>query len=428
MISSNPVAQQATSKLRLFWFADLLASIALGVYLVAFNWLTVKNYGAFGVSIVTIGYAIPQTVLVLFGGVTSDFINKQTLYRICQILYVVEGLALYIACRYELPPLWFLTLISFLGGLTVAFSSPNKTSLISDLVPASRVTSTQEFFYFASGLGWVCGSLLASQLLSMNELFISNPHGSLAFRVYIVGMIPSIFLVPKTLSTRAKSLSSTTLVLRIENAITDIGKALNYLRETVDLMVLTRTLAIILVLGMPFTYLLSIYAHSHPTLHPSSKFFSHVYAALGVGNLLGAILGIVIAKSLLKQATLFVYFIFGLCISAIAALLLYQYWEILLTVLLAGLFTSLSTNLLKGLIQSQATDEMRGRIAGFTQLLAGFSSMSAGLAGFVIHHLSDHETKVYFAYESVQLVLLGLLAVLTLLSLPSIIKLRINPQ
>ena len=428
MISSNPTSQEATLKLKLFWSADLIASIALGVYLVAFNWLTVKNYGAFGVSMVTIGYAIPQTALVLFGGVTSDFINKQTLYRICQILYILEGLALYIACRYDLPPLWFLTLISFLGGLTVAFSSPNKTSLISNLVPTSQVTSAQEFFYFASGLGWVLGSLVASQLISIDFLSISNPHGSLAFLFYIVGMVPSIFLVPRTIKIETTAISANTFERKITHAITDIRKSFQYLRENVDLNILARTLGMILILGMPFTYLLSIYAHSHPTLYPSSQFFSHVYAALGVGNLVGAILGIVLAKSLMKRATLFVYFIFGLCIFAISALLLYQYWEILLTVLLVGLFTSLSTNLLKGLIQSQAAEDMRGRIAGFTQLLGGFSSMSAALAGFVIHHLSSHENNLYFAYESVQLVLLGLLAVLTLLSLPSIMKLRINPQ
>jgi hypothetical protein len=95
-------------------------------------------------------------------------------------------------------------------------------------------------------------------------------------------------------------------------------------------------------------------------------------------------------------------------------------------ILLAGLFTSLSTDLLKGFIQSQSAADMRGRIAGLTQLLTGLSTMSAGFAGFLIHHLAAHEANPYDAYEIVQLILLGLLMVLTLISLPSILKLRIS--
>ena len=426
MISADTSMQSASFRLKLFWFANLIASIALGVYLVAFNWLTVKSYGAYGISVTTIAYAIPQTALVLFGGLTSDSINKQALYKICQLLYMGTGLALVLACINNLPPLWFLGLISFISGLTVAFSSPNKTSLISDLVPETQITATQQIFFFATGLGWVLGSILASHLLSLDDLYFKNPHGVLAFLVYVLGLIPSVFCVPKTLSTTQISDAGNSLGLRFKTALSDISAALLYLRSAFDIQVLMKMLAIVLVLGMPFTFLLSIYAHDHPMAQHSSKFFAHLYAALGAGNLIGALIGIYITKSSFKQASLFVYFIFGLCTSAIAALLMTEYWEIVAMILLAGLFTSLCTNLLKGLIQSQSRVDMRGRIAGFTQLLAGLSTMSAGLAGFVIHHLSNHETNVYTAYETVQIILLGLLAVLTLISLPSILKSNIR--
>ena len=142
--------------------------------------------------------------------------------------------------------------------------------------------------------------------------------------------------------------------------------------------------------------------------------------------MIGAFLGILVTKSGLKQASLFVYMIFGFCLSAIAALFMTQYWEIVAMILLAGLFTSLSTNLLKGLIQSQSEEDMRCRIGGFTQLLAGLSTTSAGLAGFAVDHLASQEPNAYMAYETVQLALIGLLAALTLLSLPSILKSHIR--
>jgi MFS family permease len=412
--------------LKLFWLANLISSIALGVYLVAFNWLTVKNYGAFGVSMVTIGYALPQTALVLFGGLTSDVINKQTMYRICQILYILSGLALFLTCMDELPTLWFLTFISFISGVIVAFSGPNKTAMISALVPESQVTTTQEFFYFATGLGWVLGSILASHLISTNDLPINNPHGALAFLFYIVGMAPSIFLAPKVFEKPIKVELGETLKLRINKILLDLKNEFAYLLSSTSIRTLIWTLAIVLILGTPFSTMLSIYAHDHPSSYQSSKFFAHIYAVFGAGSVSGALIGILIAKSTIKQGALPVYLIFGVCIFGTAALLIRQQLLILLMIFLVGLFLSLCTNLLKGLTQSQSADAMRGRTAGVTQLLAGFSSVSAGLAGFIIHRLSNHETNTYLAYEYVQLSLLGLLAILTLLTLPAIIRSRIS--
>lgn len=412
--------------LRLFWLANLAASIALGVYTIAFNWLTVKNYGALGISIVTFSCAIPQIALVLFGGLSSDFVNKQTMYRICQILYILCGTALFLACIDELPALWFLSLISFITGVIVAFSGPNKTAMISALVPESQVTRVHEFFYFANGLGWVLGSVLASHLISPIDLSIGNPHGAWAFLFYILAMAPSVFLAPKILEKPIKAASGETLKLKITKILLDIGSEFNYLRSSPIIKILVWTLALVLILGTPFSTLLSIYAHDHPSGQHSSEFFAHIYAAFAAGSLGGALIGILIAKSTIQQGTLFVYFIFGLCLFGIAALLINQYMVILLMIFLAGLFLSLCTNLLKGLIQSQSSENMRGRVAGITQLLAGFSSVSAGLAGFIIHHLSTYESSAYLAYEYVQLFLFCLLAILTLLTLPAIIRSHIR--
>jgi MFS family permease len=185
-------------------------------------------------------------------------------------------------------------------------------------------------------------------------------------------------------------------------------------------------LAIVLILGMPFTILISIFAHNHPTLHPPEQFFSHIYAVLSIGEVVGGLLGILITRLSLMRGTLFIYFIFALCIAAITAIITNQYWLIIITTLLAALFTSLCCNLLKGLIQSLSSQDMRGRIAGLAQLMAGLSSASAGIAGFAIHHLSKDGMKVYSSYETVMLSILGLLAVLAIFTLPAIIKSRIS--
>ncbi len=424
--NDSSLVQLTSFKLKLFWFAELFSGVGLGVYTVAFNLLTVKTYGPFGISITTIGYAIPQILLVLFGGLTSDSINKQTLYQICQGLFILIGLTLLYACLEGHLPLWLLFFVSALSGMIAAFSAPNKTSLISDLVPESRVTSTQEFFYLATGLGWVLGSLLFPYLHSSKIAFIHDSSEASVFLFYIFSMLPSIFLVPKGLNQIAVGKSDKSLLDKLEVSLMGIKNSFLYLRASLDIKILMWVLAIVLILGMPFTILISIFAHNHPTLHPPEQFFSHIYAVLSIGEVVGGLLGILITRLSLMRGTLFIYLIFALCMAAITAIITNQYWLILIMTLLAGLFTSLCCNLLKGLIQSLSSEDMRGRIAGLAQLMAGLSSASAGIAGFAIHHLSKDGMKVYTSYEAVMLSILGLLVVLAIFTLPAIIKSRIS--
>lgn len=415
-------------RLKTFWLSYLLGSIAFGIYMVAFNWLTVKTYGAFGISMITIGFAIPQTLLVLIGGIASDSINKQTVYRACQFLYIACCLPLLIVCANGVPSLWFLTLMSLIAGAIAAFSGPNKTALISDLVDEAEVTPTQQMFNFATGLGMVLGSVLASHLLSVQHFYIDNTYGALPFLAYIIGMIPLLFCIPSPPTSTVNFIKSnySSIHSKIDGAILNIKQALTYIVTHGNIRVMMRILFLVLVLGTPFSYLLSIFAHDHPSMGHSSKFFSHLFAALGAGNVIGSLLGIYITKTSNKNASLFVYLTCGLCASAFAAMLDSTPWEIAIFIIFAGLFGTLCTNLLKDLIQSISEGDMRGRVAAFTQLLTGFSSISAGLAGFLIHHLSSNTKDSYFAYESVQMTMLGVLAVVIVLALPRILRAQIR--
>ena len=408
-------------RLKLFWISSLFSNVALGIFMVAFSWLTVKNYGALGVSMVTFGYAGPQIMLVLFGGLASDSVNKQTLYRVCQLLFFIGGLVLTLVSMNAAPPLWLLVSLSIANGAIVAFSSPAQTSLLSTVVQPSEITKTQQIFYLASGLGWILGPIIAGHILPIQSFIFSNTHGALAFLIYTIFLLPVIFFAPKisdSFINQDQTVSDKSKVLLV---FLDIRKSLFYLRATTDLRTLMRTLALLLVFGGSFVALLSIYAHDHPSNHHSSQIFSRLYAAIGVGHLLGSLLGIYFTEYSKQKASFIIYLIFGLCLAAITALVASHYWVIALSIILIGLFSNVCTNLLKGLIQSQSEPDMRGRIAGFTQLLTGLSSLFAGGAGYIIHHLSNGSSmNPYTAFEYVQMGMFGLLALLTLANLPSL--------
>lgn len=407
-------------RLKLFWISSLFSNIALAIYAVSFSWLTVKTYGAMGVSMVTFGYAVPQILLVLFGGLASDSINKQTLFRVCQLLFLIGGVVLVLTSLSSAPSLWLLVAISTANGSISAFSFPAQTSLLSTVVPPSEVSKIQQIFFVASGLGWVFGPMIAGHLLPIQNFIISNAHGSLAFLIYTIFLAPLILFTPKTTGPSINQSQALSAKSRVMSAFLDIRKSLLYLRTTTDIRTLMRTLALLLVLGGTFVSLLSIYAHDHPSAHHSSTIFSRLYAAVGVGHLLGSLLGVYFAEYSKQKAAFVVYLIFGLCLAALSALLASSYWEIALSIILIGLFSSVCIHLLKGLIQSHVEPDMYGRIAGFTQLLTGVSSLFASGAGFVIHYLSNGGLHPYAAFEYVQMGMFGLLALLTLVNLPSL--------
>ena len=376
---------------------------------------------------VTFGYAGPQIALVLFGGLASDSVNKQTLFRVCQLLFFIGGLVLTLASINAAPPLWLLVSLSIANGSIVAFSSPAQTSLLSTVAQPSEITKIQQIFYLASGLGWILGPIIAGHILPVQNFIISNTHGALAFLIYTIFLLPVIFFTPKTPAVSINQAQAISTKSRVLLVFQDIRKSLLYLRTTTDIRTLMRTLAMLLVFGGSFVALLSIYAHDHPSNHHSSQIFSRLYAAIGVGHLLGSLLGIYFAEYSKQKVSFIVYLILGLCLAAVTALVASKYWEIALSIILIGLFSNVCTNLLKGLIQSQSEPDMRGRIAGFTQLLTGLSSLFAGGAGFVIHHLSNGGSmNPYAAFEYVQMVMFGLLALLILANLPSLRRVQFN--
>jgi hypothetical protein len=53
---------------RRFWVANIFSNLGTSAFVMALSWLTVKQYGAFGIASLALGYGIPQFCLQLIGG------------------------------------------------------------------------------------------------------------------------------------------------------------------------------------------------------------------------------------------------------------------------------------------------------------------------------------------------------------------------
>jgi len=397
-------------KIKLFWASYLCNATAFGMNIVAFYWLVVKNYGVLGFALTSTGYGIAQLTFIILGGVATDRFNKQRLLQLCQALFIFAAIPFTIICAIKTPTLWFLVLISILSGLIAAFYSPSKYTFVARLGKVHEVNQMEQIFSFAGSLGIVLGSLLASVILPIDSFIISNNQGALAFAIYICGMIPMLFLIPKEINSlnpvdqiQKTKFTPTNIYLQFKNAF-------DYIRSIKKIRFLIIILLCVLILGTSFAQNITIFAHTKPIFLHSSKLFSHVFAALGTGTFLGALLGVFIAESNKKNPSIFVYLIFGLCISAIIALLTSNFWVAIISVIFVGLFSTLCINLLMGVIESLSHRDMGGRVSSFMGLLIGLCNVTAGMLGLVIHWLSKLMNGEYEALMSIEIVLFSMLA------------------
>lgn len=397
-------------KIKLFWAAYLCDGIAIGIYIVAFYWLAVKNYGVLGFALTSSGYAITQLTFILLGGVVTDRFDKRRLLQLSQVLFILVAIPLTIVCALQTPELWFLVLTASLNGFIAAFNSPNRYTIVAALGKAHEVNQMEQIFNFAGRLGAVLGSLLASVILPIDHFVIPNNQGSLAFAIYIFGMIPMIFLIPTIITAlnpidpiQKTRLTPTNIYLQFKNAF-------NYIISDKKIRFLIFILSCVYILGITFPQNIAIFAHSKPVFLQSSKLFSHVFAALGTGTFLGAIIGIFIAESDNKNPSKFVYLIFGLCISAIIALLTNHFWMAIFSIIFVGLFGTLCINLLMGIILSLSKRDMGGRVSSFIGLLTSLCNVTAGILGLLIHWLAKYMNGAYEALISIEMVLFSMLA------------------
>jgi MFS family permease len=154
--------------------------------------------------------------------------------------------------------------------------------------------------------------------------------------------------------------------------------------------------------GVSFAQLLSIYAHDHETLNLDPHFFFSTFAALGFGRLIGAVLGVKLVNTKLKFGYVCFCLILFFSTAISFALYLEFFWGVIVSILMIGLFGTLIINLISGMIQSVCDESMRGRVSSIALLTYGFQILSAAIAGFFIHLLSEFTSSHFVAFNLVQ--------------------------
>jgi MFS family permease len=152
---------------RLLWTGMALSLLGDGVLLVALAWQAyqLSNRPA-AMSMVGVALTVPQIILVLFGGVVSDRVERR---RLMLTADVVRGASLavlaWLSIRGDLA-LWHLVVFAAVYGAASAFFMPAFEALVPHLVPEARLAEANALDQFVRpAMLWLLGPALGGVLI-----------------------------------------------------------------------------------------------------------------------------------------------------------------------------------------------------------------------------------------------------------------------
>ncbi|MEY4298238.1 MAG: hypothetical protein RLZZ423_1417 [Cyanobacteriota bacterium] len=364
---------------RAFWLANLISNLGTSAYVLAINWLTVKQHGAAGIACLALAYGLPQLLFQLIGGTTSDRIERRHLYACTQLGLLGMAVLILTASLQGLVPLWVLAVVSAGNGFLSAFDTPTRTALVTDLVEPAQVSTAQQLYSLTSSLTNIFGPALGGVLLSLGPSVRS--HEEVAFAFDVLSFIPLLVAIPWLPRGRQRSAPK-------ESFRASLRAGLRTVRQHANLRTLLLLLSLVMVLGMPFQGLLPVFVQRHLSAETGHGFYAALMSAVGLGNFIGSLLGMGLlerwrAGMLLAAASA------GLGVSVlILSASNVVHWASL-SVFLAGAFSTLAISVDNALLQASTERAMQGRINAIANLTKGLQSLSLGAAGYTIHLLAS---------------------------------------
>ena len=385
---------------RAFWLANLVSNLGTSAFVLAINWLTVKQHGAAGIACLALAYGVPQMLLQLVGGTVSDRIDRRRLFGLTQSGLLLMAVLILIASLRGLVPLWLLALVNGANGVLAAFDTPARTALVTDLVEPEEVTLAQQLYSLTSSATNIFGPALGGVLLSLGPT--ARSHEEVAFAFDVISFVPLLIAIPWLPRTTGGSAPK-------ESFRTSLRAGLRYVRQRPNLRTLLLVLSLVMVLGMPFQGLLPVFVQRHLSAETGHGFYAALMSAVGLGSFVGSLLGMELvdrwrAGLLLAAASA------GLSLSVlILSASNVVHWASL-SAFLAGAFSTLAISVDNALLQAGSDREMQGRVNAISNLTKGLQSLSLGAAGYTIHLLASSH-RFGSGYQLVQVGLaLGLLA------------------
>jgi MFS family permease len=369
---------------RLFFSGQSVSLVGTWMTRIATSWLVYRLTGS-ALLLGLVGFAgqIPSFLLAPFAGVLVDRWNRHRLLVVTQVLAMIQSAALAILALSGVITIWHVLLLSLFQGLINAFDMPARQAFVVEMVEsradlANAIALNSSMVNAARLLGPAIGGALIAAV-GEGWCFAFDALSYLA----VIASLLLMRLAPRAERARPAAHG---------RVLAELRQGLAYVTGSAPIRSILLLLAVVSLVGMPYTVLMPIFASQ--ILHGGPHTLGFLMGATGVGALGGAVylasrrsvLGL--GRLIPLMSALFGAGLIGFALSRSLWLSL-----ALLVATGAGFMVQMAAS--NTLLQTLVDDDKRGRVMSFyTMAFMGTAPFGSLFAGGLAHRIGAPATLV----------------------------------
>jgi len=262
---------------RLFFAGQSISLIGTWMTRIATSWLVYRLTGsALLLGVVGFSGQIPSFVLAPFAGVLVDRWNRHRLLIVTQVLALAQSLALAVLTLAGVIKIWHVIVLSVLQGLINAFDMPARQAFVVEMVDrredlANAIALNSSMVNAARLLGPSIGGVVIAAV-GEGWCFMTDAISYLA----VIASLLAMTLNPRMMR-----------AIKNANMLAQLREGWNYAARFAPIRNVLILLALVSLVGMPYTVLMPVFAND--ILHGGPSMLGWLMAASGVGALAGAL-------------------------------------------------------------------------------------------------------------------------------------------
>ncbi len=364
---------------RLFFGGQSVSLIGTWMTRIATSWLVYRLTGS-ALLLGVVGFAgqIPTFLLAPFAGVWVDRLNRHRVLVVTQVLAMLQSFALAGLALAHRITVWDIVWLSAFQGLINAFDMPARQTFVVEMVEEREDLSNAIALNSSMvNMARLIGPSLAGVIIALS----GEGYCFLIDGFSYMAVIASLLLM--RLRTQAMRRARA-------NMLDELKEGWAYVSGSVAIRALLLLLALVSLVGMPYTVLMPIFAGN--ILHGGPHTLGFLMAASGVGALTGAlrlasrktVLGL--GRVVTVSAALFGAGLIGFSQSR-------QQWLSLALMFATGMGMMQTMAASNTILQTIAEEGKRGRVMSyFSMAIVGMAPFGSLLAGTVAARMGAPRT------------------------------------
>lgn len=368
---------------QLFFTGQSISLIGTWMTRIATSWLVYRLTGS-ALLLGVVGFAgqIPSFLLAPFAGVLVDRWNRHRLLVATQVLALIQSLALALLTLTGVIRIWHVIALSVFQGLINAFDMPARQAFVVEMVDrredlANAIALNSSMVNAARLLGPSIGGVVIAAV-GEGWCFMADAISYLA----VIASLVAMTITPRM-----------TRPTKDANIFQQLREGWTYATRFAPIRDVLLLLALVSLVGMPYTVLMPVFAND--VLHGGPSTLGWLMAASGVGALVGALL-LAARKSVLGLGKYIPLTAAAFGAGLVAFSFTRVLWPSLVLMIVTGFGFMVQMAASNTVLQTIVDEDKRGRVMSFyTMAFMGTAPFGSLLAGSVADRIGAPHTLLF---------------------------------